>query len=213
MSAPCPKCGYIRQLGETAPDYECPKCGVVYAKYLEALHQKAAAADQAMTSTAQQPGRSHTKSKLLRRKVAGGIFAALFALWVIGHLGDDPPAGMLTAEVAPALRPAPPPRPAKPAEPTEPPPKTAEQIEADRISALEMAAREVCFAAIKANAKFPSSVDIFWFTGTATARQGNATLVKAAFTSKNALGNDLPFYGLCRVNDTGQLEHFSQTAR
>ena len=112
MSAPCPKCGYIRQLGETAPDYECPKCGVVYAKYLDALHKKAAAADQATTNTAQPPGLSHTKSKLPRRKVAGGIFAALFALWVVGHLGDDPPAGMLTEDVAPALKPAPPPRPA-----------------------------------------------------------------------------------------------------
>lgn len=210
MSAPCPKCGHIRQLGEEAPDYECPKCGVVYAKYLDALHNKIAATDKAMTAPAKPPGLQPTKSKLPRRKVAGSIFAALFALWVIGHLGDGAPPGMPTPEAAPAPKPAPPPRRAKQAEP---PPKTAEQIEADRISALEMAARDVCFAAIKANAKFPSSVDIFWFTGTATARQGNATLVKAAFTSKNALGNDLPFYGLCRVSDTGQLEHFSQTAR
>lgn len=177
MSAPCPKCGYIRRPTDNAPEYECPRCGIVYAKYLKALHERAAAADHARTDTPQPPG---------------------------------PPAGMPKGEVAPAPKPAPPPRPAKTAEP---PPKTAAQLEADRISALEMAAREVCFAAIKANAKFPSSVDIFWFTGTATARQGNATLVKAAFTSKNALGNDLPFYGLCRVNDTGQLEHFSQTAR
>lgn len=28
----CPKCGYTRRNTETAPDYECPKCGVVYAK-------------------------------------------------------------------------------------------------------------------------------------------------------------------------------------
>lgn len=210
MSAPCPKCGYIRRPTDNAPEYECPRCGIVYAKYLKALHEKAAAADHARTDTPQPPGPPHTKSKFPRPKVVGSICATLFALWVIGHLGSGPPAGMPKGEVAPAPKPAPPPRPAKTAEP---PPKTAAQLEADRISALEMAAREVCFAAIKANAKFPSSVDIFWFTGTATARQGNATLVKAAFTSKNALGNDLPFYGLCRVNDTGQLEHFSQTAR
>ncbi len=28
----CTKCGYTRKPGDTAPDYECPKCGVVYAK-------------------------------------------------------------------------------------------------------------------------------------------------------------------------------------
>lgn len=28
----CPKCGYVRQPQDEAPDYECPKCGVIYAK-------------------------------------------------------------------------------------------------------------------------------------------------------------------------------------
>lgn len=28
----CAKCHYTRQPGDNAPDYECPKCGVVYAK-------------------------------------------------------------------------------------------------------------------------------------------------------------------------------------
>lgn len=28
----CPKCGYVRQASDPAPDYECPKCGVVYSK-------------------------------------------------------------------------------------------------------------------------------------------------------------------------------------
>lgn len=28
----CPKCGYVRQASDPAPDYECPKCGVIYAK-------------------------------------------------------------------------------------------------------------------------------------------------------------------------------------
>lgn len=28
----CPKCAYERKATDTAPDYECPKCGVVYAK-------------------------------------------------------------------------------------------------------------------------------------------------------------------------------------
>jgi len=28
----CPKCGYKRSATESAPDWQCPKCGVVYAK-------------------------------------------------------------------------------------------------------------------------------------------------------------------------------------
>lgn len=28
----CPKCHYTRHPSDTAPEYECPKCGVVYAK-------------------------------------------------------------------------------------------------------------------------------------------------------------------------------------
>lgn len=33
----CPKCQYVRQPTDTTPDYECPACGVVYAKVLAAL--------------------------------------------------------------------------------------------------------------------------------------------------------------------------------
>jgi predicted nucleic acid-binding Zn-ribbon protein len=34
----CPKCGYARQPSDTAPDYECPSCGVVYAKFDPRAH-------------------------------------------------------------------------------------------------------------------------------------------------------------------------------
>ncbi len=33
MTTTCPKCGYTRQPADTAPDYECPQCGVIYSKY------------------------------------------------------------------------------------------------------------------------------------------------------------------------------------
>ena len=29
----CPKCRYTRTASDTAPSYECPKCGIVYAKF------------------------------------------------------------------------------------------------------------------------------------------------------------------------------------
>jgi glutaredoxin len=28
----CPKCGYARRMGESAPEWQCPSCGVAYAK-------------------------------------------------------------------------------------------------------------------------------------------------------------------------------------
>ena len=28
----CPKCGYVRKLSDTAPEWQCPSCGVAYAK-------------------------------------------------------------------------------------------------------------------------------------------------------------------------------------
>lgn len=33
----CPKCGYGRKTTDSAPDYECPSCGIVYAKYRPTL--------------------------------------------------------------------------------------------------------------------------------------------------------------------------------
>ncbi len=31
----CPKCAYRRKENEVVPDYECPSCGIVYAKYIQ----------------------------------------------------------------------------------------------------------------------------------------------------------------------------------
>jgi uncharacterized protein YbjQ (UPF0145 family) len=33
MTITCPKCSYTRQPTDTAPDYACPSCGIVYAKF------------------------------------------------------------------------------------------------------------------------------------------------------------------------------------
>ena len=37
---PCPKCGYERQPTDTAPDYECPKCKIIYSKFDSAAEKK-----------------------------------------------------------------------------------------------------------------------------------------------------------------------------
>lgn len=39
---PCPKCGHVRAALETAPDWQCPKCGIAYLKF-EAVQADAGA--------------------------------------------------------------------------------------------------------------------------------------------------------------------------
>ncbi|MBM9521292.1 hypothetical protein JWG39_15850 [Desulforhopalus vacuolatus] len=41
MTKICKKCGYERQPTDTAPDYECPKCGAIYAKVEAHLKKQA----------------------------------------------------------------------------------------------------------------------------------------------------------------------------
>ncbi len=41
---PCGKCGYQRRPEDLAPDYECPRCGIVYAKF-DASLESARSAD------------------------------------------------------------------------------------------------------------------------------------------------------------------------
>jgi predicted nucleic-acid-binding Zn-ribbon protein len=52
MSITCPKCGYTRQPTDHAPDYECPKCGVIYAKVGLAPKPARPEPTQAQTPTA-----------------------------------------------------------------------------------------------------------------------------------------------------------------
>lgn len=49
MPNDCPKCGYARQPADTAPGTECPRCGVIFAKYYEALAKNPALADRRPT--------------------------------------------------------------------------------------------------------------------------------------------------------------------
>ena len=36
VGKPCPKCAHVRTESETAPDWQCPKCGIVYEKFGQA---------------------------------------------------------------------------------------------------------------------------------------------------------------------------------
>jgi ribosomal protein L37AE/L43A len=50
VGKPCPKCAHARAGAEGAPDWQCPKCGVAYAKFLQI--QTAAAPGSAFRASA-----------------------------------------------------------------------------------------------------------------------------------------------------------------
>lgn len=39
MANKCPKCGYIRSTTDITPEYECPRCGVIYEKFINRTNQ------------------------------------------------------------------------------------------------------------------------------------------------------------------------------
>ncbi|MEY4757249.1 MAG: hypothetical protein RJA34_2147, partial [Pseudomonadota bacterium] len=94
MTKQCVKCGYVRSSSETAPEIECPKCGVIYAK-VEAM----AAAEKlsATRSREVKPKITSTPPKKVlggsvsdegskRGLIATGIgFAILLALTIVGN--------------------------------------------------------------------------------------------------------------------------------
>ena len=36
VGKPCPKCAHVRAASDTGPDWQCPKCGIAYAKFEQA---------------------------------------------------------------------------------------------------------------------------------------------------------------------------------
>jgi len=74
----CPKCQYQRQITDEAPEWQCPSCGIAYAKYIEAQSGGGAAARR-MSNPAPAP-ESTSSLKIL---LAGGFLIALigFAAW------------------------------------------------------------------------------------------------------------------------------------
>jgi hypothetical protein len=66
----CPKCGYRRQPQDTVPDTECPRCGIVFAKYAKyhAVESAGPAAEPAVTTlddAPEQGWRESLKGRLL----------------------------------------------------------------------------------------------------------------------------------------------------
>jgi hypothetical protein len=83
---PCPKCKYVRAASDTAPDWQCPKCGVAYAKFPQA--QSAPAPTSAAHSVAAPKivsaaaGESHGMAIFAHLSILLGAFLPLLNIIV-----------------------------------------------------------------------------------------------------------------------------------
>lgn len=103
MGKVCVKCGYERKLGDSGHEYECPKCGVIYAKAEEALasrprpqkvETKTASAEKpssVQTDTTELNTQSTSVLDLIERKflfaLTRGVSVTLIALLVFSIIG------------------------------------------------------------------------------------------------------------------------------
>lgn len=84
----CPKCGYQRQPGDKGPEYECPRCGVIYDKYRSTQTRPTEVAPRKEVSN--RTG----KTWLLRAKTAIPIALVLVVILVVwGIMGRSGPDG------------------------------------------------------------------------------------------------------------------------
>src|SRR5262245_62516832 len=102
VGKPCPKCQYKRTASESAPDWQCPKCGVAYAKFL-ATQQGAATTMTGVTPAAragyvarpQSGGGSTGLAMFVHLSILIGFIVPLFSLivpivvWITKKDSDD----------------------------------------------------------------------------------------------------------------------------
>jgi len=64
----CPKCGYVRQVSDEGPEWQCPACKVVYAKIFQAQEDEAKAKADAEEARRQERERQSPSALLLQRE-------------------------------------------------------------------------------------------------------------------------------------------------
>ena len=78
VGKPCPKCKHVRAANEIAPDWQCPKCGVAYAKFLQS--QSAPAPGPAVPRAAgAAPARASVSATASAPAESGSRGLAMFA--------------------------------------------------------------------------------------------------------------------------------------
>lgn len=70
VGKPCPKCRHVRGANEASPDWQCPKCGIAYAKFVQA--QQAASATASGTVPAARPASAPVARAPAATAAAGG---------------------------------------------------------------------------------------------------------------------------------------------
>jgi hypothetical protein len=76
MTVTCPKCSYARTPADEAPAWQCPSCGVAYAKVAQKKLRQAVSVQPAAASDAQ----SNTRLKGLAILLLGGFGALVFTV-------------------------------------------------------------------------------------------------------------------------------------
>lgn len=82
---PCPKCSYLRRPSDTAPDWQCPSCGIAYHKYASYLERvQQVAQPRTATMAVEPPVDDGSVWSLL----VANLFVLVLALLFDWHLVD-----------------------------------------------------------------------------------------------------------------------------
>jgi uncharacterized protein len=84
----CPKCAYVRTQSETIPDWQCPKCGIVYAKFGQAAPAPVASAPTARRAVVPEPPAAETVQSTGLAKIAHLSSLANLLIPFLGTLVD-----------------------------------------------------------------------------------------------------------------------------
>jgi hypothetical protein len=93
----CPKCHYLRTETDTAPDWQCPQCGIAYAKFTQPANSP------------EPEAKKNTQQKLPLKTISdiswGITFSLLFIKYLIArvHIGDVAMAIVVYISTVPVL--------------------------------------------------------------------------------------------------------------
>lgn len=104
MAKVCLKCGYERKPQEFAPETECPKCGVVYAKVERALRETREKETQTPAPAAETPEISTAKEPAKKNSAAARMAELTTILETQSHLQKEQNRSLtLALRVVPSL--------------------------------------------------------------------------------------------------------------
>lgn len=102
----CPKCSHERVPRDKGPEWQCPKCGIVYAKFVPADKEGAPAIPAPVVHHALEPRDPSANKPLIITAVAGVVAIIVVLGFLASRQGAKPPAEPKTAVAAPAAAPA-----------------------------------------------------------------------------------------------------------